>query len=371
MPVGLVRLAPSLRALTCEGDFRGGLGLFGSMVPAGGATTERLLLDSRISRMQIHAPTPAQGLNDRTVTWITLHNAGAHVLWLPRMIDVAINNFPATTDIRQLTESPSFHSACANAFREYGSPVKDWSPPFAAMALRTTEVAAMYTNSQVRRIAKVMKVTPEMLRERAPDADFVIRNLWLGLAQKYRAGRIEAGKLQEWGYEAFLAKRLPYLAKEEFCRAFRHARQHSAPAEDWEEPAWTPSVVEDDASCLRTALLASLDVLLVEPWRVAAYELFAYGCDPMGSIQWPTAGSYYLFHVQVFQPLCQAFAKAREQRLNHSVRFGPEVRLALSQMLPHSEFAARYRCLPLPASDYAKVPKEDVFTLRSNSAFQP
>jgi hypothetical protein len=287
------------------------------------------------------------------------------------MIDVAVNYFPATTDIRRLTESPSFHSACADAFREHGSPVKDWSPPFAAMALQTTEVAAMYMNSQVRRIAKAMKVTPELLRERAPDADFVIRVLWLGLTRKYRAGQIEAGKLQTWGYEAFLARRLPYLAKEEFCQAFRHYRQHSPPAEEWKEPEWTPPVVDDAGTCLRTALLAALDVLLVDPWRITAYEAFAYGRDPMGCIPWPTGGSYYLFQTQVFQPLCQAIAKAREQKLEHAVRFGPDVRLALSEMLPLSEFAARYRYLPLPVSDAAKPANQNFLTLRSNSDLQP
>ena len=126
--------------------------------------------------MQKHTLAAATLLHARTTTFNTLRAANAHLLWTPRMVDVAVTRYPGVSDIADIADSTDFHRACAEANKIFGYPIASWAPPLARTALRDGKLAQLYVERQIRAALDHLRVNPQGVRQFLPDAEGMVRN---------------------------------------------------------------------------------------------------------------------------------------------------------------------------------------------------
>ncbi len=315
--------------------------------------------------MQQHKPNAAERLAGRNITWKTLRDGGAHALWLPRMIDVAITNFPGVTILSDLTQSEAFHRDCQTANEIFGYPITFWEPPMAQIALLDNCLAALYISRQLCAVAKLLKLKSKQLVESVPDASALIQSRWITLSANYRSGEIVGDRLITWGFEAYLSRWLTPTVANEFGRALRWEWAKCSLLDEKEVSA--PENVEGRDGDLRAALLRGLDELVTTDIFRMAFLWFAYSDEPIAVAASRLGISTHLFHRRFLQPLCQLISGATGRQLNRRVRICPKLRSAFREVLPLSEFNARYRRSPETAlNPKLSLAYEKLSTNRSN-----
>ena len=301
--------------------------------------------------MKNPTPSAAERLHDRYTTFATLRAAGAHLLWLPRSVDTALNLFPGVTDISALADSGEFHRCCERDNQRFAYPVTSWAPPLARLALSHGRLAQLYIDRQLRTAARSLKWESHLLQEILPDAQSMTQGIWAELVPRFRPGVVVGGKLTTWGYEAFLARWLTPMVTDALARTTQWSwARRALPYHEWNN---IPSQMPEDrwAGHLRTALLNALDHLLIDDVLADVYYALAYTEEPMREVAASVGLSYHLLHTRILDPLCAAILEAASAPMRGHVRIRRELRTALAEVLPIDEFEARYRPDPGVAAE--------------------
>ena len=256
------------------------------------------------------------------------------------MTDATLNNFPGLLDIAEVADSQEFHGICERANRLFPYPIHSWAPPLAREALSHTRLAQLYLDRQAN--AATARLRSGILPIRlVPDVHGTIQCFWNELADDYRPGTVVGGNLITWGYEAYLATRLTPMATTAIAQALR-----------W---SWVTDTIEEEGlkvagearedrweGTLGAALVKALDELFIDEDLKTAYFHLAYSEEPMREIAISMGLSYHLLHARLMTPLCFRIAQAAGRAMNDHVRFCGELRAALAEVLPMTEFTARY-----------------------------
>jgi hypothetical protein len=291
-------------------------------------------------------PSAAERLHDRSITFETLRAAGAHLLWLPRSVDTALNHFPGVTDISALADSAEFHRCCERDNQLFAYPVASWAPPLARLALSHGRLAELYIDRQLRSAARTLKWESNYLQEILLDARSMTQTFWAELAPKFQPGVVVAGKLTTWGYESFLSRWLSPMVTHALARTTQWSwARRSLLDFEWNAIA-TQTPRDRWAGHLRSALMNALDRLLTDDVMVSVYYSLAYTEEPMRAAAASVGLSYHLLHTRLLDPLCAAILEAASAPLRGHVRIRRELRTALAEVLSMDEFEARYRTDP-------------------------
>lgn len=105
----------------------------------------------------------------------------------------------------------------------------------------------------------------------------------------------------------------------------------------------------DTTQHLRHALVRALDDLLTDDILRDAYFDLAYSDHPMGQVAASLRVTYHYLHTRLLAPLCRRIAKAADRPMQGHVRICVELRAALAELLPMTDFSDRCAAsLPLP-----------------------
>jgi hypothetical protein len=136
--------------------------------------------------------------------------------------------------------------------------------------------------------------------------------------------------------------------------------------------SWVTDAAEDEGSkvagearedrwegTLGAALVKALDDLLTDEDLKNAYFHLAYTQEPMGEIAISMGLSYHLLHARLMTPLCFRIAQAAGRAMDGHVRFCAELRTALAEVLPITEFTARYLSPAERQPEFEVCPQEE------------
>jgi hypothetical protein len=321
-----------------------------------------------ICRMIKHTSTAATRLlHHRNTTWHTIRESGAHLLWLPRMVDSALNHFPGVTNIAALADSAAFHDFCKRDNDRFPYPIESWVLPMAREALSSTRLAQIYVRRQLASAVELQNLTGKLPTEIIPDLLSAVQSFWAKFAESYRPGKIVGDECKTWGYEAFLAAWLTPTIRNAIDRALRWSWS-SLPLPDEDSAAIVAkSPSRDWEGTLRAALIAGLDDLITDNDLHAAYRQLAYEPTPMRKIAAGVGLTYHILHARLLQPLCARILREADGAAQGHVRFGRELREALAEVLPIHDFERRY----LRVGPGAPVPAEGTGSIISKSHSSP
>jgi hypothetical protein len=145
-------------------------------------------------------------LQARETTWKLLLAHDYPLIWAPFMVDLALDMFPGADKVSSITQSPSFHEACAQRARgfdaAYGS--VEWNrQTIESGTCGNRSLVFMFAEKMVGNLRKRLGLSVLDEERHAEYRSLIIHHIQV-IARQYRVGKEEHGKVVDWGYEAYL-----------------------------------------------------------------------------------------------------------------------------------------------------------------------
>lgn len=279
-------------------------------------------------------------LLERQRTFALLHSRSAHVLWLPSMIDVCLDEFSYARTLEEITSDPRFYIRCEVRSRGFGNSDFSWTEAIVNDAL--TDPACPFLEMFLRRyVAKVRRMVCRGAHHQDLITD-VVRSEYFRLVEQYNVGALnEEGSVVTWGYEAFLATRLPGRS----CARLHRRLRESTNCEEQISQIQAPLAQDDDQSGyvdVSAILKAAIVSVLSDDWQRDAFRRLVYRGDHGKTIAAQSSRRANDIHRYIMAPLVREMQKAVGACQRPRFYLGCKMRKSLAALLPEAEFAALF-----------------------------
>jgi hypothetical protein len=323
-------------------------------LPQRKAATERLYLAGMCSQSSPnpddHTSTAALAARQQTLDLLRAHHA--HCLWLPLMVDAALNYFPAAKSLDEITRSPEFYDQCeqANQRSRYGR--VQWKAPLAEAALVDTgcTLLHLYLARQTAHAVRALNADAA-LSDVLADA---VRTVFFALVDQYQPGIVDgAGQLRTWGFEAYLSERV----QGKVFGAIRKRLTEVPAVDETYQAAYIPprQAAESRNADVLGVLRRVLPNVLSSDWKREAYFEMVYRGATAADVARRANRKAADLHRFIITPLILELQAAVGATARARFYFGHGMRRAFAELMREHEFEQLFCALPLRSPIHTSI----------------